>query len=221
MCCILDVNCYLKCMTSAKRTRLTREESQSRTRKRLLESAAHEVARKGAGASVRDIAEAAGYSQGALYSNFESKELLLLELLRQHMEREVRELTALLEQTYDQPGGARAALDGWLETMNADQDWSVLSMELQMHAARDAAFAIQYDHLFADHRVAMGCLVERLFAEAGLVLPAPAIEIAGALMALAHGLVLQRKPMPAGTADPAAAMIRLMLKGLFELAEPQ
>lgn len=207
-------------MSKAKRTRLTREESQALTRERLLESAAHEVIRKGAGASVRDIAEAAGYSQGALYSNFESKELLLLELLRQHMVREVRELANLLERTRDQPGGALVALDAWLETMNAERDWSVLSMELQMHASRDEAFAVHYNQLFAEHRAAMGRLIERLFAESDKTPPAPPLEIAGAFMALAHGLALQRRPMPAGTADPAGMMIKLMLRGLFALAPP-
>ena len=72
-------------MSPSKRIRLTREESQALTRERLLESAAHEITRHGAGASVRDIAEAAGYSQGAVYANFESKELMFLELLRRHM----------------------------------------------------------------------------------------------------------------------------------------
>src|SRR5258708_850410 len=92
--CFSDVNCYLNIMSPSKRIRLTREESQALTRERLLESAAREIARHGAGASVRDIAEAAGYSQGAVYANFESKELMFLELLRRHMEKEAGELAA-------------------------------------------------------------------------------------------------------------------------------
>ena len=137
------------------------------TRERLLESAAHEITRHGAGASVRDIAEAAGYSQGAVYANFESKELMFLELLRRHMEKEAGELEALLSRADHQPGGALAALNSWLETMNADRDWSVLSMELQMCASRDEGFAAHYDRLFAQHRATMGRLTERLFAEVG------------------------------------------------------
>jgi len=44
--------------------------------------------------------------------------------------------------------------------------------------------------------------------------------IAGALMALTHGLVLQRRPRPQGSPDPAGHMIKLILKGLFEIARP-
>jgi len=207
-------------MNPSKRTRLTREESQALTRERLLESAAREIARHGASASVRDIAEAAGYSQGALYANFESKELLFLELLRRHMEKEAQELEALLGRADTHPGGALAALNSWLETMNSDRDWSVLSMELQMCASRDPGFAAHYDRLFAQHRAAMGRLAERLFAEIGREPPAPPVEIAGALMALTHGLVLQRRPRPQGSPDPAGQMIKLILKGLFEISQP-
>lgn len=201
--------------TSPRPVRLTREQSQAQTRARLLEAARREVAQKGAGASVRDIAEAAGYTQGALYAQFESKEMLLLELLRGHMEREIGELERLL--ATDAPGGVRAALDGWLGQMNSDLDWSLLAMELQLLARRDAVFAKHYDKLFADHRAAMGRLVERLFKEEGRKLPASGEEIAGALMALAHGLVLQRKPIKRGASDPAGGMIRLVIRALLAL----
>jgi hypothetical protein len=39
-------------------------------------------------------------------------------------------------------------------------------------------------------------------------------------MALTHGLVLQRRPRPQGSPDPAGHMIKLILKGLFEIARP-
>jgi AcrR family transcriptional regulator len=205
-------------MRGTKRTRLNREESQARTRERLLESAAREVARRGTGASIRDIAEAAGYSQGALYANFNSKELLFLELLRQHMERNVRALEALSVHSRDRRDGLLVALDSWLEAMNSDRDWSALSVELQMHAARDKAFAVHYDRLFAEHRQAMGRLTERLFAASGRELPAPPLEIASALIALAHGLVLQRRPTKPGSPDPAGRLIKLFIKGLLEIS---
>ncbi len=63
--------------------RLSREESRRQTRARLLESAQDIFALdRFGGASVDQIAEHAGYSKGAIYSNFESKESLFLELLR-------------------------------------------------------------------------------------------------------------------------------------------
>lgn len=122
----------------------------------------------------------------------------------------------LLDQAEVRPGGALEALDGWLDAMNTDRDWSLLSMELQMHARRDKAFAAHYDRLFAKHRAAMGRLVERLFTDLGRTPPAPPLEIASAFMALAHGMVLQRRPTTRGAPDPSGPMINIILKSLIE-----
>ena len=66
------------------RKRLTREESRDQTNQRLLEAAAHVIAKKGfAAASVEDIAAHAGYTRGAFYSNFKSKSDLFIALLSQ------------------------------------------------------------------------------------------------------------------------------------------
>jgi Bacterial regulatory proteins, tetR family len=68
--------------------RLTRAQQQAATRERLLASAEQVIARQGfGGASIDLIALEAGFSKGAIYSNFESKEEVFLELLRVYMER--------------------------------------------------------------------------------------------------------------------------------------
>jgi AcrR family transcriptional regulator len=207
-------------MSIAKPRRLTREESQQRTRERLLEAARAEIAQKGASASVRDIAEAAGYSQGALYANYRSKELLFLDLLRSHMDRELQELGRLMETVEARPDTAMAGVDAWLSQMNSDRDWSMLSMELQMHARREKAFGAAYEKLVAEHRAALGQFVERLFRSVNRKLPASAEDIAGALMALAHGLSLQRRPTKPGAPDPSGPLIKLVLDGLIGLSAP-
>ena len=62
--------------------RMTREQSRAQTRERLLEAAREVFARNGFhGSSVEEIASAAGFSTGALYSNFEGKEDLFLVLM--------------------------------------------------------------------------------------------------------------------------------------------
>ena len=59
--------------------RLTREESRAVTREKLLASAYEVMAREGyEGASIDRIAEEAGFSKGAFYSNFDSKEEIFL-----------------------------------------------------------------------------------------------------------------------------------------------
>ena len=77
--------------------RLNREESQARTRNLLIEAARSEIVKKGfALASVRDIADAAGFSQGAFYSNFPDKEAILLELVQRHQSEERAKIEAAL-----------------------------------------------------------------------------------------------------------------------------
>jgi AcrR family transcriptional regulator len=65
------------------RRRLTREESKARTRDELLRAASRLFLRNGfVATSLADIAEEAGLTKGAVYSNFESKEDLFLALLQ-------------------------------------------------------------------------------------------------------------------------------------------
>ncbi|HEY7629766.1 MAG TPA: TetR family transcriptional regulator, partial [Thermoleophilaceae bacterium] len=66
--------------------RKTRGERQAETRQALLDAAAAVVIERGlAGASVEAICAEAGFTRGAFYSNFESKEQLFVELLQQRV----------------------------------------------------------------------------------------------------------------------------------------
>jgi len=115
-----------------KRIRLTRAESHAQTRERLLVAARQVVARHGfGGASVDMIAAEAGYSKGAIYSNFDTKEAILLE---RYAEEQIRDFKTIMKLD---PSAARDAIKLWLDTMNADVDWDVVTMELQLHARRN------------------------------------------------------------------------------------
>lgn len=213
------------------RQRLTREESRERTRERLLQAARQAIARHGyGGASVDDMAKEAGYSKGAFYSNFDSKEAIFIELLRLHMAREIEEVSAILEageggeagdagETGDaDPEAVMVAMDGWLDTLNEDADWSLLAMELQLYARRNKTFAKRYYALQHEHRDALGQIIAKLFAKAGKAPPVAPEEIASALMALAHGLVLQRQQTRGR--DPAGPLIKLVLRSILAAAPP-
>jgi AcrR family transcriptional regulator len=99
---------------------LTRAQQQTLTRERLLAAAERVLARHGyGGASIDLVTAEAGYSKGAIYSNFESKEAVFLELLRVYMERDMAELGRIVGLA---PRQLSAALSAWLETMHADSD---------------------------------------------------------------------------------------------------
>jgi AcrR family transcriptional regulator len=123
--------------------RITRKEAQLQTRDRLRAAANASIIEEGvAGISIRGICGAAGHSQGAFYSNFSSKDDLLVEIMQAHIEDEV----TLLRDLVHHADGADIEttlklLAGRLAQLAAEPQWSLLSIELQLHARRNAAFA--------------------------------------------------------------------------------
>ncbi len=170
---------------------MTRQESRLETRTRLLESAAQLFARGGyEGASVDLIAESAGYSKGAFYSNFENKEAIFLELLDIHKRQEIDALAQLLAQ--DIPASELLSLIRNSESVRgSDFDFGLLSAEFQLQACRDKTFAKTYARLHRTHRDTMAGLVTRLFAKLGQQPRSAPKDLADIIMALTTGLSLQ------------------------------
>jgi len=199
------------------RKRLTREESRAQTRERLIETAQHLFVSNGyGGASIRDIADKAGYSQGAFYSNFSSKEDVLLELLRRHMEAEALQLFKVMGDERQEPEQMLAELEAWASTLNRDADWCMLSIELQLHANRSQTFAAEYQKVWDRHRSEIGGVIGQLFNKLGRTPPAAPDELAAAFMALSHGLALQRMST---RPDPSGRLIMVFLRGLIAGAQ--
>jgi len=200
---------------SATRTRLSREESQAQTRERLLAAARVEVIRNGfAGASVRDISEAAGYSQGAFYSNFPDKEAIMLELLRRYMREEVEQLRTIVDGVSGKEALER--LETWARSLNAEVDWAMLALELQLHARRSPSFATEYDKVFEAHGSELGRIVAGFYAAQHRKPQLDPRELAAGFMALAHGLALQRRR---NNEAPAGRLIMTFLRALVATAE--
>src|SRR5215472_6157519 len=115
------------------RHRLTRRQSQERTRQRLLDVAVEVFMEKGfARASVEEIAERAGYSKGAVYSNFASKEDLALAVLDRRSEQQLAVLSELIPARGDD-------LAFWLDQGESGSQgpWDPLLMELWVRALYD------------------------------------------------------------------------------------
>jgi AcrR family transcriptional regulator len=75
------------------RTRPTRDD----TRDRLFEAAARVFEEQGiGGVSIEAIAAAAGFSRGAFYSNFKSKDELIIAMIEDHVARSIRRNLDLL-----------------------------------------------------------------------------------------------------------------------------
>lgn len=132
------------------------------------------------------------------------------------MAAEAEQLTRLIG-TGRTSGDILDSIDDRLEQMNADADWALLAMELQLQPRRSDSFAKEYDALYTRHRGRLGELIERLFALSDKSPPAPPSDLAAALMALGHGLVLQRTTY-GKQGDPAGALIKTVLRSLIATA---
>ncbi|MDD7972844.1 TetR/AcrR family transcriptional regulator [Roseinatronobacter alkalisoli] len=123
--------------TAPRKKRLSRAESQAATRRKLLESAFEVVSRHGYdGASVEMIAEEAGFSKGAFYSNFNSKEDILLQLLHTNASNDVEDLTELFADL-DDAESVLSALKHWSDSRSANQKWGTIAIEFVRRTIHD------------------------------------------------------------------------------------
>jgi AcrR family transcriptional regulator len=198
------------------RRRLTRDESQALTRERLIDAARDLVATKGLeSASVRDIAEAAGYSQGAFYSNFARKEDIVLALARRHKAEDAAKLEALLAAVRREPARTMDFVAEMCAGMNAGEDWSRLVLELDLYASRNPEFTDLWAEVNDAFRDSLASVIDGMFKALARTPPAPCRDIASGLMALSHGLAVRRGG--AGE-DAAGGAILLYVRALVSLA---
>ena len=99
----------------ARAKRPSRAEKQAATRAQLIRAAASVFARRGfQAARVEEIAEEAGYSHGAVYSNFAGKEDLFLAVFEDYMTKRIEEVAHATEiRDHSQSAPARAQTSGW------------------------------------------------------------------------------------------------------------
>ncbi|HEY5053682.1 MAG TPA: TetR/AcrR family transcriptional regulator [Solirubrobacterales bacterium] len=186
-------------MNAAKRE--TRVQRQARTRAELLATAATVFARRGYdGASVEEIAERAGYSHGAVYSNFDGKADLFLTVFEDYMAERARELAATqvaLDEDAPLQARARALADQWMERFASDRESFVLHMEFIAHAGRDPELAGRFGARSAALREAVSRYISTYQEEVGAEPALPADDLALVLRALGIGLAVEALVSPA------------------------
>jgi len=188
--------------------RLSREESRAVTRAKLLSSAREVVAREGyEGASVDRIAEEAGFSKGAFYSNFGSKEELFLELLEAHALQDLAEISGLLANVIE-PQQMIDIVCEWSLARSSDPTWGLLALELVRRARRDATFGRRHANLFRTQWRGLGETLLRLFPEGAA--PAEPEALGGLVFELTYGAASGFKKGPS-----SAELVRLALSALY------
>lgn len=207
---------------AAKRKRETRVEKQARTRAELIATAAEVFARRGYdGASVEEIAERAGYSHGAVYSNFEGKADLFLAVFEDYMAERVRELAetqAALPQDAPLEQRARALADQWMERFARDRASVILHMEFIARGEREPELAKRFGTRSAAMREAVAGYISEYRREAGVELAMPAGDLALVMRALGIGLAIESLVSPEAVRDDLYGDFTELLVGLLRKA---
>jgi AcrR family transcriptional regulator len=168
-------------------------------RQRIMRAATKVFLKRGFnGATLDEIAAEAGFSKGAVYSNFDDKDALFLALADEEFARRLDLLRAALEEP---DAGAEAAGRSMTEALTAHQDLHVLFSEFRAHAARDPSTRRKLARRRAEIRTTLAETVEDYAQRAGAELTMPAEHIATLLLALTNGLALERLGQPEAIPD--------------------
>jgi AcrR family transcriptional regulator len=187
---------------SAGVTSRTPRPRRAEVRTRILEAAAAVVAERGlAAASLDQVAAAAGFTKGAVYSNFRGKEELFLALLETQAGQRVEHVERALAGAADVPG-ALAAVSA--ELARPDPEGQLLFVEFWQRAVRDPgvreAFVASRRRLRARVTDAVRAFLAGLPNDPGWSPDALALVV----VALATGLALEERADP-GTVDEGLA----------------
>ena len=171
--------------------KLTPERRRALTRTALVEAAAEVFARRGFhAASLDEIAETAGFTRGAIYSNFGGKEDLLLEVLDLVIGRQLAAFGDALGGTAQQSESevSEAAAAVWTRTVRQDPTLALLSLELRLYALRNPGFRLRLAEAERHQNERVADFIAELAALRGQTLRIPPRELAEILSAASVGL---------------------------------
>jgi AcrR family transcriptional regulator len=170
------------------RVRPTRDE----TRERLFEAAAQVFEDKGIGAaSIAAITDAAGFTRGAFYSNFASKDELIIAMLADHVERSVRRNLELLASHRD-PAGFMAALPAADRSQDPLARSPMLHIELILYAARIPQLRPELAKRQRARRALIAQIISSTNEGANYDRPIDTDRLAGILLAIEDGFRLHQ-----------------------------
>jgi AcrR family transcriptional regulator len=183
--------------------RLRRNELKALTSARLVDAARAVFARRGFHrASLEEIAEEAGYSTGAVYSNFAGKEDLFLAVLDEHIADRLRAVDVAVARAGTPQQRVRAGAHNWMEFLRDDPDWYPLFIEFWAYALRDPELRPRVAERFAAFPHANTRLVTEGLREAGVRVPEDVARGAGILLtAVSDGLALIKMMDPDAVPD--------------------
>jgi AcrR family transcriptional regulator len=151
---------------------------------------------------VEEIAEAAGFSIGAVYSDFGNKEELFLELSSSYNRDRIAEASeASLEEGMSAPDAVREVSRLVVEVADKDVDFALLQAEFWLYAVRNPQVLDRMAARMREPRAALENLVGGLLDRRPVPAGATPEAVATVVASLFEGLVRQRQIDPGQVPD--------------------
>jgi AcrR family transcriptional regulator len=171
--------------------------TRAQTRARLLKAAGTVFAEHGYDrASLDDVAVAAGLTKGAVYSSFDGKEELFYALMRERIRERLELVTKAVERQATVRDIARDAGGALAELISSQAEWHLLFIEFWARAVRDPDLRDEFARERRSTRALIASLLQEQAAQANVELPAPAEQLAVAVLALANGIAIEHLADP-------------------------
>jgi AcrR family transcriptional regulator len=175
------------------RTAPTRAERQAQTRGELVDAAERLFTAQGFHAtSIDAVAAEAGFTKGAVYSNFASKEDLFFGVYERRVDRRLAEIEAILAEAPTLAEGIERMIPGNRGRPERDDGWMAVFFEFWAHALRHPQLR---ERFAAQHRRVIDVLAAAMI-ESGQELPDDPHKLATARYAMQLGLQLERLTQP-------------------------
>ncbi|MEV8218508.1 TetR/AcrR family transcriptional regulator [Microbacterium sp. NPDC077391] len=170
--------------------------SRENTRARLLEAAAQVFAEMGLeGATVEAVCERAGFTRGAFYSNFESKDALFLELAASVGEgrlQAVRErVSALVGQNAIDDCDPADLVQQIMDSGADDRVGVMMMSEIRIRALRDPGFGAAYLAQEDEMVGSIAAIIQEIVDTGQITLRIGAEEAARLLMIVWEGMIVR------------------------------
>jgi len=194
--------------------KLTPERRRELTRSTLIDAAADVFAKRGFhAASLEEIAEAAGFTRGAIYKNFENKEELFFAVIERRIDAQLNRFREVLREDRTAATDPARLAAIWEEVLPGDREWFTLDLEFRLYAMRNEDARKRWVANERELRDLVARFIEEIQKGLGASMSLDADTMAGIVMPASQGF-WQWAALDPEQAHFYTAFLELLLKGV-------
>ena len=181
-------------------------------RERILTAAADVFADQGFnGASIDAVAAAAGFTKGAVYSNFATKNELFFALMETQITSRVAAMREVVSAVQDPTERTFALGEVLTAAMKTNDRWQLLFTEFWLRAMRDPQVREQWVTHRRQYHEQLTALVNEILSGSSMSTTLPARTAMFVLLAAANGLAIEELADPGSTPPDLLGHVIAML----------